>query len=50
MSASGDIQAITSDRYNSSNPVWSSDGKWLYFLSDRTAKDNRDLTLGGAPT
>ena len=36
--ASGAIQAITSDRYNSVNPVWSSDGKWLYFLSDRMLK------------
>jgi tricorn protease len=35
---SGAIQVITSDRYNSVNPVWSSDGKWLYFLSDRTLK------------
>ena len=32
---SGTIQTITSDRYNSASPVWSSDGKWLYFLSDR---------------
>ena len=32
---SGAIQPITSDRYNSVNAVWSSDGKWLYFLSDR---------------
>jgi tricorn protease len=31
----GQIQAITSERYNSVNPSWSSDGKWLYFLSDR---------------
>jgi tricorn protease len=31
----GAIQAVTSDRYNSVNPSWSSDGKWLYFLSDR---------------
>lgn len=31
----GAIQAVTSDHYNSSNPIWSSDGKWLYFLSDR---------------
>jgi tricorn protease len=31
----GAIQAITSERYNSVNPTWSSDGKWLYFLSDR---------------
>ena len=35
---SGEIQAITSDRYNSGNPTWSSDGKWLYFLSDRKLK------------
>jgi tricorn protease len=31
----GQIQALTSERYNSVNPTWSSDGKWLYFLSDR---------------
>jgi tricorn protease len=35
---SGGIQPVTSDRYNSANPTWSSDGKWLYFLSDRTLK------------
>jgi tricorn protease len=34
----GSIQTITSDRYNSMNPAWSSDGKWLYFLSDRMLK------------
>src|SRR5262249_53349113 len=33
--ASGEIKQITSDRYNSASPTWSSDGKWLYFLSDR---------------
>ncbi len=33
---SGKIETVTSDRYNSGNPVWSSDGKWLYFLSDRS--------------
>ena len=33
--ADGSIHAITSDRYNSGNPAWSADGKWLYFLSDR---------------
>lgn len=27
---------ITSDRIDSFNPVWSTDGKWIYFLSDRT--------------
>ena len=35
---SGAIQIITSDHYNSVNPVWSADGKWLYFLSDRMLK------------
>lgn len=33
--SSGEIHAITSDRYNSENPTWGSDGKWFYFLSDR---------------
>ncbi|MEO7208406.1 MAG: S41 family peptidase [Steroidobacteraceae bacterium] len=36
--ASGSAQFITSDRYNSMSPAWSSDGKWLYFLSDRSLK------------
>ena len=36
--ASGATQFITSDRYNSMNPTWSTDGKWLYFLSDRNLK------------
>jgi tricorn protease len=35
---SGKIEAITSDRYNSGNAIWSTDGKWLYFLSDRNLK------------
>jgi len=35
---SGKIETLTSDRYNSSSPAWSSDGKWLYFLSDRNLK------------
>jgi tricorn protease len=34
----GAIQALTSDRYDSSSPAWSSDGKWLYFLSERVLK------------
>ena len=34
----GAILALTSDRYNSGNPAWSTDGKWLYFLSDRMLK------------
>jgi tricorn protease len=32
------IQTLTSDRYNSVNPTWSSEGKWLYFVSDRMLK------------
>ncbi|HUB30997.1 MAG TPA: PDZ domain-containing protein, partial [Terracidiphilus sp.] len=35
---SGVIQALTSDRYDNDKPVWSSDGKRLYFLSDRMLK------------
>jgi tricorn protease len=31
----GDIEAVTDDRYNSRTPSWSADGKWMYFLSDR---------------
>jgi tricorn protease len=27
--------AVTSDRVNSFDPVWSPDGKWIYFLSER---------------
>lgn len=27
--------AITTDRYDNSFPTWSSDGEWLYFLSNR---------------
>ena len=34
----GAIHLLTSDRYNSLSPAWSSDGKWLYFLSDRMLK------------
>jgi tricorn protease len=34
----GELHAITSDRYDSMNPTWSADGKWLYFLSDRMLK------------
>ncbi len=30
--------ALTSDRFNSGSPAWSSDGQWLYFLSDRNLK------------
>lgn len=29
---------LTTDRYNAFDPVWSTDGKWIYFLSDRALK------------
>ncbi len=32
---SGKVTAVTTDRYDSSSPAWSPDGKWLYLLSDR---------------
>jgi tricorn protease len=33
--ASGETTAVTSDRFNSDNPAWSADGRFLYFLSQR---------------
>lgn len=29
---------LTTDRYNSGDACWSTDGKWIYFLSDRSLK------------
>lgn len=34
--ATGVTTPVTSDRYDSNDPVFSPDGAWLYFLSDRT--------------
>ena len=31
----GNATALTTDRVNSFSPVWSPDGKWIYFLSER---------------
>ena len=31
----GTRAVATSDRFNSHSPAWSTDGKWLYFLSER---------------
>jgi tricorn protease len=36
--STGQLNELTSDRYDSMNPIWSSDGKWMYFLSDRSLK------------
>lgn len=44
--ATGEIKPITSDRYNSLSPTWSSDGKWLYFLSDRMLKTTVESPWG----
>jgi tricorn protease len=44
--SSGAIEAITSDRFTSQNPAWSSDGKWLYFLSDRMLKTTIESPWG----
>jgi tricorn protease len=32
----GKTVPLTSNRFNSTSPAWSRDGKWLYFLSDRS--------------
>jgi len=36
--STGKNETITDDRFSSGSPAWSSDGKWLYFLSDRELK------------
>ncbi len=32
------LTPLTSDRYGNASAAWSSDGKWIYFLSDRALK------------
>lgn len=39
--AGGGPRAITSAGSSASDPVWSRDGKWLYFLSDRADKKSQ---------
>jgi tricorn protease len=54
----GQATPATSDRYDSRSPAWSSDGEWLYFLSDRNLTSMVDSPWGprqpdpfiGAPT
>lgn len=38
------LQFVTSDRYESSSPTFSNDGRWLYFLSNRNFQ-----AINGAP-
>ncbi len=35
---SAQLTPLTTDRYNSGDAVWSEDGKWIYFLSDRSLR------------
>lgn len=44
--ATGRIETLTSDRYDSFNPVWSSDGKWMYFLSSRALETAQNAPWG----
>jgi tricorn protease len=36
----GSLTPLTSNRYNSGSAAWSADGKWIYFLSDRSLRTN----------
>ena len=40
------LTTLTTDRYDSYSPYWSSDGHWLYFLSDRNLKSVVDDPWG----
>lgn len=39
----GKLHRVTSDLFNEWNPVWSADGKYLYYLSDREFAPQVDL-------
>ena len=50
--AGGPPQAVTSSEGDDESPVFSPDGKWLAFVSNRTAREERHiwlLPLGGGP-
>ncbi|MBP7933965.1 MAG: PD40 domain-containing protein [Phycisphaerae bacterium] len=42
----GEITDVTSDRFDSRDPAFSSDGKWLYLLSDRNLKSSTTSPWG----
>ena len=44
--ATGVQTTVTTDRYDSWNPVFSPDGRWLYFLSDRNFVSSVDSPWG----
>ena len=39
-------EPVTTDRYHSFSPVWSSNGDWIYFLSDRHFSSKVDSPYG----
>ena len=43
----GKSYAVTTERADSSSPAWSPDGRWLYFLSDRSYKTVVPAPWGG---
>ncbi len=42
----GTPEAITTDRHHSFSPAWSSDGNWIYFLSNRHYSSKVDSPYG----
>lgn len=44
--ATGTKQRLTSDRYQSDAPAFTPDGKWLYFLSERTFESRNHAPWG----
>ncbi len=43
---SATTQPLTTDRYNSADPAWSADGKWIYFRSDRALRSTVNAPWG----
>jgi len=44
--ATGVKTPLTTNRYNSGAACWSSDGKWIYFVSDRALKSSVESPWG----